>query len=109
MLQNYSRVRLQTEKFQASGAHLFDVGYIIEVYPDGDYEVEFSDASGNTTAQIVVREEDIQLSEGVYEAPSRTGHRIPSPAGPEEIQLAEGVQKPPTPSEPARTIKEQLT
>lgn len=72
MLQNYSRVRLLTEKFQASGAALFDVGYIIEVYSDGDYEVEFSDKDGTTTAQIVVREEDIQLAEGIYEPPKRS-------------------------------------
>ncbi len=67
MLKNYSRVRLQTEKYKSLGAYLFDVGYIIEVYPDGDYEVEFSDTNGLTTAQIVVREEDLQLAEGIYE------------------------------------------
>lgn len=70
MLPNYSRVRLQTEKYQSLGAYLFDVGYIIEVYPNGEYEVEFSDANGITTAQIVAHEEDIQLAEGVYEIPA---------------------------------------
>ena len=72
MLPNYSRVRLQTEKYQSFGARLFDVGYIIEVYPDGDYEVEFSDSNGLTTAQIVAKEEDLQLAEGIYEVPAHT-------------------------------------
>ena len=71
MLPNYSRVRLVTDKYQSSGAMLFDVGYIIEVYADGDYEVEFSSSDGITTAQLVAREEDLQLAEGVSEVPSR--------------------------------------
>ena len=69
MLENYSRVRLQTEKYVALGASIFDVGYIIETYPNGDYEVEFSDTSGKTTAQIVAREEELQLADEVHPAP----------------------------------------
>ena len=61
MLENYSRVRLQTEKYAPLGAAIFDIGYIIETYPNGDYEVEFSDKSGMTTAQIVAREEELEL------------------------------------------------
>jgi len=33
-----------------------DVGYIIEDYEDGNYEVEFSDADGSTRVQTVVPE-----------------------------------------------------
>jgi hypothetical protein len=68
MLQNYDRVRLITDFFQSSGAALYDVGYIIEVYDDGGYEIEFSDADGVTKAQIVAYEKDLQLAEGVDEA-----------------------------------------
>ena len=37
------------------------LGYVIESYSDGKYEVEFSDANGITIAQIVVGEEDLVL------------------------------------------------
>ncbi len=61
--ENYTRVRLLTDRFREDGASRFDVGYIIEVYPGGKYEVEFSGAGGVTTAQITVREQDIQSAE----------------------------------------------
>lgn len=35
------------------------LGYVIEAYPDGGYEVEFSDSEGVTIAQVVVREHEI--------------------------------------------------
>lgn len=35
------------------------VGYIIEVYPNGNYEVDFSNTDGTTLAQVVVTEQDI--------------------------------------------------
>ena len=69
MLKNYSRVRLQTEKYMSLGVSIFDVGYIIETYPNGDYEVEFSDASGKSTAQIVAAEDELQLAEEIHPAP----------------------------------------
>ncbi len=58
-----------TSSFQSRNASQFDVGYIIEVYDDGSYEIEFSDARGATRAQIVARAEDLQFAEGVDEAP----------------------------------------
>ena len=71
MLENYSRVRLQTEKYAPIGAAIFDVGYVIETYPYGDYEVEFSDKSGMKTAQIVAREEELELEpEWMINAPT---------------------------------------
>ncbi|HET6552558.1 MAG TPA: DUF4926 domain-containing protein [Dyella sp.] len=36
-----------------------DIGYIIEDYGDGNYEVEFSNADGSTRAQVVVNEKDL--------------------------------------------------
>lgn len=63
MLENYTRVRLQTKKYQTEGASKGDLGYIIEVYPDGCYEVEFSDVSGITFAQIIAQENDLQPDE----------------------------------------------
>ena len=59
-MDNYSRVRLLTDRFQTEGGFCSDVGYIIEVYPDNNYEVEFSDSDGITTPQIVVSEEELR-------------------------------------------------
>ena len=71
MLENYSRVRLLTDKYQFEGASCFEVGYIIEVYPDNRYEVEFSASDGITTAQIVADGKELQLAPPTVEAPSR--------------------------------------
>jgi hypothetical protein len=60
MLPEYSRVRLTTDKYAKDGALLGALGYVIEVYEDGNYEVEFSDpATGMTLAQLVVSHEDV--------------------------------------------------
>lgn len=40
-----------------------DVGYIIEDYGDGNYEVEFSDVDGLTRAQSVIPEAFLQATE----------------------------------------------
>lgn len=66
-----SRVRLLNDNYQSEGAHCFDTGYIIEVYPDGKYEVEFSDTDGTTRAQIVASEDELQVAPETYPAPSR--------------------------------------
>jgi hypothetical protein len=63
MLANYSRVRLVTDRFRSEGLDYGAVGYIIEVYGDGAYEVEFSDNSGITIAQIVARAGELELWE----------------------------------------------
>ena len=74
MLHSYDRVRLMTGVFESSGAALSDVGYRVEVYDDGGYEVEFSDADGITKAQTVAYEKDLQLAEGIDEIPQ---NRLP--------------------------------
>jgi len=60
-LEPYSCVRLRTDRFVEEGAKTGDVGFVIEVYPDGNYEVEFSDANGITYAQLVAGAEDLEL------------------------------------------------
>ena len=62
-LQNYTRVRLLTDVYAAEGAQRGALGYIIEVYDDGAYEVEFSHPDGVTYAQIVAREDDLAVDE----------------------------------------------
>ncbi len=71
MLDNYTRVRLMTDKYKPQGASWFDVGYIIEVYSENKYEVEFSNPSGITTAQIVASESELQEATEAPPAPRR--------------------------------------
>ena len=60
----YQRVKLVTDRFASTddlttGA----IGYVIEVYPDGNYEVEFSDENGITCAQIVAKPDELEVCE----------------------------------------------
>ncbi len=63
MLENYSRIRLLTDDHQSEGAKKGNIGYIIETYPDGAYEVEFSDSTGVNYARFVAKQEELQLAE----------------------------------------------
>ncbi len=63
MLKNYSRVRLLTDDYKSEGVSRGAVGYIIEVFNDGFYEVEFSDPEGTTAALLALRESDLELAE----------------------------------------------
>ena len=63
-MQEYSRVKLITDKYQNEGIAKGSIGYIIEVYPGQKYEIEFSNYdTGETIAMIVVDENDIELNE----------------------------------------------
>lgn len=63
-MEQYSRVRLLTDKYKDEGVLKGHIGYIIEVYGEGNYEVEFSDSqTGITIAQFVALDEDMELAE----------------------------------------------
>jgi hypothetical protein len=62
-LNNYSRVKLLVDRYSGDGVDAGALGYIIEVYPDGKYEVEFSDGTGKSIAQLVLSESEISLHE----------------------------------------------
>jgi hypothetical protein len=62
-IQNYSRVRLLVDSYSQEGVVTGLIGYVIEVYPDDKYEVEFSDKHGITIAQIVVDSNEITIEE----------------------------------------------
>ena len=79
MIDNYSQVKLITNKYLSEGAHANDIGYVIEVYPDGAYEVEFSDKSGISFAQIVAQEDELQL-DGPQQASEASLLRQPAEA-----------------------------
>jgi Domain of unknown function (DUF4926) len=60
MLTEYSRVQLTTGKYAKDGVPEGALGYVIEVYSDGMYEIEFSDPkTGRSVAQLVVAHEDV--------------------------------------------------
>ena len=60
-LQQYSMVRLCSNRFFDEGVKEGDTGYIIEVYSGGHYEVEFSNPkTGCTIALIVAHEEELE-------------------------------------------------
>ncbi|OQY51615.1 MAG: hypothetical protein DRR08_05375 [Candidatus Parabeggiatoa sp. nov. 2] len=63
MLANYTRIRLISSRYQEEGLSKGAIGYIIETYDDGAYEVEFSAPDGTTIAQLVLEEDEIQRAE----------------------------------------------
>jgi len=62
-IDQYARVRFATDRFVSKGVSKGDYGYVIEVYRNGDYEVEVSDKNGITIAQVVATEADIEEAE----------------------------------------------
>jgi Domain of unknown function (DUF4926) len=55
-------VRLVNDKYAAEGAHAGDIGVILEVWGDGNYEVEVSNpVTGETIAWFTAAEPDLEL------------------------------------------------
>ena len=61
MLENYSRVRMLTDAYRTENVYAGMVGYVIEIYSNDHYEIEFSNEDGITVAQIVARGDEIEL------------------------------------------------
>lgn len=61
--EKYQRVRLLTDRFEREGLVSNALGYIIEIYDDGNCEVEFSDENGITYGQVVVAPSEIEAAE----------------------------------------------
>ncbi|WP_086924169.1 DUF4926 domain-containing protein [Variovorax sp. JS1663] len=59
----YSRVRYLGVANGQERINPGDIGYIIEDYGDGNFEVEFCRADGTTGAQAVIAESDLELAE----------------------------------------------
>jgi hypothetical protein len=59
MIDLYSRVKLVSKKYEDDNGFFGMIGFVIEVYLNSRYEVEFSDANGITLALFSVDEEDI--------------------------------------------------
>jgi len=55
----YTQVKLTTDKYD--NINQGSIGYIIEIYEDDMYEVEFSNPqTGETVAQIVIASSDLE-------------------------------------------------
>jgi hypothetical protein len=54
---------LITDPFCEEGVWEGAIGYIVEVYNEDAYEVEFSDADGNTIALFAARRDDLTAHE----------------------------------------------
>jgi hypothetical protein len=59
----YSRVRYVGPVNVHEPINPGDVGYVIEDYSDGNYEVEFSGLDGITRALVVITGNDLELAE----------------------------------------------
>jgi len=61
--EQYTPVRVRTDRLLDQGASRGDIGWVIEIHQDVDglaYEVEFMDESGHTRALVVGRFDDFE-------------------------------------------------
>jgi hypothetical protein len=61
-LKLFDRVRVTTDRYAADGARLGDVGYIVEVYDDGAFEVEISATDGSTVAIFAAQPDEVEAA-----------------------------------------------
>jgi hypothetical protein len=59
----YNRVRYIGASGKVEQVSAGDIGYVIEDYGDGNFEVEFSNPDGATRAQAVISRQDLELAE----------------------------------------------
>ena len=60
----YNRVRVVTPRFESQGVRPGMEGYVIDVYPDGNFEVEVSDSrTGETIALFAAGPSDLERDE----------------------------------------------
>lgn len=62
-LENYTRIKLLTDRYQDHGVPKGSIGYIIEIYDTGDYELEFSREDGTTLALFAAKPHDVEAAE----------------------------------------------
>lgn len=57
----FNQVRLITDRFADEGVIRNAAGYVIEIYDNENYEVEFSKQDGTTYAQIVAHLKELEV------------------------------------------------
>ncbi len=60
MIKKYDKIKLESDQFIEEGVVPGAIGFVIEDYGDGNYEVEFSDSEGVTIAQLVLGKEHME-------------------------------------------------
>ena len=63
MLPIYTRVKARTDRLSGDGVERGRTGYVIEIYEDGGYEVEFSNPDGSTILLTSMSEDELELAE----------------------------------------------
>ena len=63
MINQYSLVRLNSDKYQSEGIEEGSKGYIVDIFDGPHYYVEFSEPDGSTIALLTLTEDEIQLLE----------------------------------------------
>jgi hypothetical protein len=63
-MKQYDKVKILINDFSFEGVSAGMEGYIIEIYPDRNFEVEFSiQDTGKTTAIVVLKPSDVEEAE----------------------------------------------
>jgi hypothetical protein len=63
ILNVYNRVRYVGAPGEFERVSPDDIGYVIEDYGDGNFEVEFSNPDGTTRTQAVIARQNLELAE----------------------------------------------
>jgi hypothetical protein len=63
-IRQYDRVRVVTSRFEGVGVFAGVYGYVVETYPDGEFEVEVSDpGTGETVALVTARPGEVEAAD----------------------------------------------
>ena len=62
-MKQFEMVRLTTDRYNDEGLKKGDIGYILEIYDENNFEVEFSDNNGITIMLCSFSRNDLELVE----------------------------------------------
>ncbi|MFC4775741.1 DUF4926 domain-containing protein [Paenibacillus sp. GCM10023252] len=53
-MKQFDKVKLVSESFNNYGVNIGSIGYILDIFPDGNLDVEFSDSESGETIAIII-------------------------------------------------------
>ena len=62
-MKQFQKVRLMTDKYVDEGVKKGDIGVILEVYDENNFEVDFSDRNGITILLYSFSKDEFELAE----------------------------------------------
>ncbi len=62
-MKQFQKVRLMTDKYVNEGIKRGDIGIILEVYNENNFEVDFSDSNGITILLYSFSKDELELAE----------------------------------------------